>query len=219
MKFVKFYLTRHGATAYNAESGSPDLIRAWLDIPLDALGRKQAAKMAEQLADSGIKRIYCSDLVRAKETAAALEKTTDAPVKAIKGLRPWDLGKFTGQSYEKIRQQVTSYAKNKPDQAVPDGESFNTFLRRAFGGIHECLADAGDEDTAIVTHHRVERLFKSWVDAGEPPHRELDWATFLKKGEPTGKWEILKCNLTNLEKAAKHKGDHWEDQVKGEVTL
>ena len=176
--------------------------------------------MADQLADSGIKRIFCSDLVRAKQTAHALAETTKAPVKAVEGLRPWDLGKFTGQSYQTIRDQVTSYAKNKPDQKVPGGESFDTFAHRAFRGIHDCLKDAKDEDTALVSHHRLERLFKSWVDAGEPPAPELEWATFLKKGEPTGKWEILTCNLTNLAKAASAAGEEWEGKkAKGEVVL
>jgi hypothetical protein len=49
----------------------------------------------------------------------------------------------------------------------------------------------------------------SWAEAGEPPRRELEWATFLKKGEPTGKWEVLKCNLA---KAAKDGAARWEDK-------
>ena len=218
-KSVKFYLIRHGATDFNAVGGSPDLIRGWIDIPLNKIGKDQAAKMAEMLADSKIKRIFCSDLIRAKQTAEALGKTTGAPITPTKGLRPWDLGRFTGQSYETIREQVTSYAKNKPDQKVPGGESFNTFLHRAFGGIHTCLEDAEDEDTALVSHHRDERLFKAWVNAGELPRAEFDWATFLKRGEPTGKWELLECNLTNLAKAATARGKRWEDEVKGEVVL
>jgi len=54
------------------------------------------------------------------------------------------------------------------------------------------------------------------AEAGEPPRRELEWATFLKKGEPTGKWEVLKCNLA---KAAKDGAARWEDKMKGEVVL
>jgi hypothetical protein len=57
------------------------------------------------------------------------------------------------------------------------------------------------------------------AEAGEPPRRELDWATFLKKGEPTGKWEVLKCNLASLAKAAKDGAARWEDKMKGEVVL
>lgn len=218
-KTVKFYLIRHGATDFNAVNGSPDLIRGWVDIPLNKIGKDQAAKTADHLADSKIKRIFCSDLIRAKQTADALSETTDAPVKITKGLRPWDLGRFTGKSYEAIREQVTSYAKHKPDQSVPGGESFDSFLHRAFGGIHTCLEDAENEDTALVTHHRLERLFKAWVDVGEPPKAEFDWATFLKRGEPTGKWELLTCNLDNLAKAATAKGERWKDGTRGEVVL
>ena len=57
----------------------------------------------------------------------------------------------------------------------------------------------------------------SWAEAGEPPRRELEWATFLKKGEPTGKWEVLKCNLARA-KAARDGAARWEDTTNGEVS-
>jgi len=38
----------------------------------------------------------------------------------------------------------------------------------------------------------------------------------MKKGEPTGKWEVLKCNLA---KAAKDGAARWGDKMKGEVVL
>jgi hypothetical protein len=53
----------------------------------------------------------------------------------------------------------------------------------------------------------------SWAD------RELEWATFLKKGEPTGKWEVLKCNLPSLAKAAKDGPAAGRTRRKGEVVL
>jgi len=56
----------------------------------------------------------------------------------------------------------------------------------------------------------------SWAEAGEPPRRELEWATFLKKGEPTGKWEVLKCNLA---KAAKDGGGAVGGQDEGRGRL
>lgn len=219
-KRVEFYLNRHGATQFNSVGGSPDLIRGWIDIPLTREGKKQAIKTADLLADSGIKRIFCSDLLRARQTAAELGETTGAPVKPTPGLRPWDLGKFTGQSFDHIRDQLTSYAKNKPEQRVPGGESFNTFLHRALGCAHRCLEDAKDGDTALVSHHRFERAFKAWLNAGERSDASLDWATFLKKGEKTGHYELLSVDLDRLAKAAEAHGEHWEHaDAKGEVAL
>ena len=34
-----------------------------------------------------------------------------------------------------------------------------------------------------------------------------------------GKWEVLKCNLASLAKAAKDGAARWEDKMKGEVVL
>lgn len=216
----KFWLERHGATEFNGIAGSPDLIRGWIDLPLNKEGRDEAAKVAERMAGK-VEMIYCSDLLRARQTAEALKKTNPgAKIIPTKGLRPWDLGSFTGKNFQEIRDRVTSFAKNKPDQPVPNGESFNSFRKRAFRGIHDCLSDDTDVPAVLVTHHRVERLIKAWIDAGEPGSDMLDWATFLKKGEPTGKVELLSIDLDTLAKAAKARGEKWEDRsAKGDVAL
>ena len=220
LKRVKFYLIRHGATEFNGVAGSPDLVRGWIDIPLSKVGKDEAAKTADHLADSGIKRLVCSDLLRTRQTAEAIAKTTRASIDATPGLRPWDLGKFTGQNFAHFADQMTSYAKNKPEQKVPGGESFNSFFHRAMNGILDALEGAEDGEVALVTHHRVERLYKAWVEAGEPPQPDLEWATFLKKGEKTGRAELLEANLPHLEKAARSKHERWEGLTsRGEMAL
>ena len=52
---------RHGETAWNAETR----MQGQLDVPLNAVGRWQAERVAEALADEAFDRIYASDLSRA----------------------------------------------------------------------------------------------------------------------------------------------------------
>lgn len=196
----EFKLIRHGATAMNAEGGSGiDRVRGHLDVPLNREGRREAKALAAKLADSGIKKIACSDLSRACATAEAIAETTGAKVFRDGDLRPWDLGKFTGQESIKVSPQIMLYAKDKPDQKIPQGESFDTFRKRAFGGLLEALEKGAD---AVVTHHRVERLIKAWIAQGERPDGEICFRTFGKKGEHPAHAEDISLDVGALKKAA-----------------
>lgn len=59
---------RHGQTDWNA-SGR---LQGRLDVPLNALGRAQAARLAHALRDQGLQLVVASDLGRAWQTGRAL---------------------------------------------------------------------------------------------------------------------------------------------------
>ena len=59
------YLARHGQTAYNLEGR----FQGQLPVPLDETGRAQAGELAERAAAHGFAALWCSTLLRARETA------------------------------------------------------------------------------------------------------------------------------------------------------
>jgi broad specificity phosphatase PhoE len=59
-------LARHGQTDFNAP---PVRIQGTLDPPLNETGLAQARELAEQVAGEGIKKLYVSDMLRARQTA------------------------------------------------------------------------------------------------------------------------------------------------------
>ena len=181
---------RHGATALNERADSPDMIRGWQDVPLDAHGKQEAKQIAQQLKDSGIEVIYSSDLQRASVTANEISKATGAPVVLSMELRPWNLGELTGKHTKEVLPKVAEYANN-PDRCVPEGESFNDFKKRAFHGIFEAMRQTPDQALAIVTHHRVERLLNAWENKGQPADLSLDLKEFLQKGEKPGSAQVF----------------------------
>ncbi len=183
----KLYIIRHGSTDMNQEGNtSADRIRGWQDIPLNDEGRQDAEKAGQKLAQMEPPTImHHSDLDRASETAGIISKHIDIPTTASRNLRPWDLGELTGTATKEAIPQIEDYVKNKPDQAVPKGESFNEFKDRAFKGIHAAL-DSGDSPVAIVTHHRLERLLEAWNAKGQPADHSIDLETFIQKGDPPG---------------------------------
>ena len=134
-------LIRHGCTSMNGEDGSSneDQIRGWKDVPLSAQGKNEVNVAANSLAGSGLEHVYYSDLKRGKQTADPIIKTTGAEGYELHDLRPWDVGELTGQAHSVVHDKLEDYARNKPDEPVPGGESFNTFKERAFKGVKQAI--------------------------------------------------------------------------------
>jgi len=86
--------------------------------------------------------------------------------------------------------KIAEYVKT-PDKPIPKGESFNSFRNRAFTGLRAILLKHPGKKVGIVTHHRLERLFKAWQAKGEPANYDIDTKLFSEKGEDTGHAEKL----------------------------
>src|SRR6266536_1691385 len=69
---TRILLARHGETDWNHE----ERWQGHSDRPLNATGHRQAQALARRLAVEGLAALYTSDLVRARETAAAVERVT-----------------------------------------------------------------------------------------------------------------------------------------------
>ena len=67
---MKIFVVRHGATELNKKG----LVNGWIDEPLCAEGVQQAQALRNELPD-GIKAIYSSTLLRAKQTRVTMAKS------------------------------------------------------------------------------------------------------------------------------------------------
>lgn len=202
------FLVRHGATDLNATSAdSVDKIRGWADIPLNDEGRQDATKAAESLKDKGITAIVSSDLDRAKETAHIIGSQIGVEPILTRNLRPWDLGDFTGKNTKDVLPELKEYSTTKADVPVPGGESFNDFKARTFRGVYEALASHPDDNVAVVTHHRVERLLSAWDQQGQPETGEHADSVFTQKGEPPGGHVKFDLDTKALQQSMTHLGE------------
>src|SRR5438034_6232001 len=153
-------VVRHGETALNKP---PERIRGWHDMPLHGKGKQEAAQVAREIS-KGIKkpgRIFTSDLIRATKTANIIRGRwgLGVEVKATKGLRPWDVGKYTGQPIKDIFPELSRYIKERGTK-IPGGESFNDFVGRAIDEWCEIMAYAEQASAPViaVTHTRNVRV-------------------------------------------------------------
>ena len=197
--YREIYIIRHGATAYNQESGGGvDRIRGWKNVPLSDKGREQIKQLAKDLKDSGIDYIVSSDLDRARETGEAIKATTGADLILTRKFRPWDLGEYTGQESMAVHPVMAKFAYEQPFRPVPGGESFDSFKARVFSGLREFCGQYRDKTLAIVSHHRVERMINAWIARGSPPEEAIDMNVMFKKGEQTAHAAKVRFDLERL---------------------
>lgn len=150
----KLILVRHGHTPLNSH-GKEERLRAWLDIPLDTEGMREALETAQTLAGLTITAIYSSDLRRARQTAETIRASTNATLFTTHELRPWNLGIFGGQLLREIIPFLNLLNEN-PDLPAPNGESFRQFYARYSRRLFELLeiTEESSGDIIAVTHVR-----------------------------------------------------------------
>jgi len=143
---VKLVLWRHGQTTYNAERR----FQGQRDVPLDELGRQQAAAAAPYLAAMRPAAIFSSDLSRASQTAEVLAGLTGLSVQLDKDLRERSGGSWEGLvEAEIIARYPQAYAAREPD----DGEPVLAVADRAAAALARIADSLADGSLAVVVGH------------------------------------------------------------------
>ena len=110
----RLVLVRHGQTAWNAAGRA----QGHTDISLDDTGRRQSEEMATVVADLHPALLVSSDLARARETAAFLEKATGLTAEEDQRLREYDVGIRTGLTHEEFATKIREWIEK--GAAVPE---------------------------------------------------------------------------------------------------
>lgn len=158
MRYLNLF--RHGSTKLNNHTWNGDRIRWRKDIPLSDEGIQEVTKWAKDVP-SWLIGIITSDLIRTVQTSKILRQALWIPILSKEiGLRPRHLGIFEWQESSKVFEKLSYYIEH-PDEMVPEGESFNDFLIRAVNCMNKILKKYPKANVLIVTHHRLERLFRA----------------------------------------------------------
>ncbi|MGU3493257.1 histidine phosphatase family protein [Xanthobacteraceae bacterium A53D] len=155
----RIYLVRHGETDWNVAGR----LQGSRDIPLNNLGRSQAARVGRllvQLADNVSALTYVSSpLGRAQETMRILRTTLELPMSSF-GLDPQlaeiSFGQWEGATWPELRRRDAEAVKQReldPWSFVPpDGESYAMLAVRAGAALDRIKGNA-----VVVTHGGVIR--------------------------------------------------------------
>ncbi|MFB9775657.1 histidine phosphatase family protein [Brevibacterium otitidis] len=152
------YFVRHGETDFNREGR----FQGHADIPLNALGREQAAAVAAELAGHDIRMVVSSDLSRARETADAIAGRLGVEVQENPLLRELSVGEWESKTRDEIREiwpELLAAWLGGQDMRPPGGESRSESANRVVQAIRALVAEIGDFDgaIAIVAHGAVLR--------------------------------------------------------------
>ena len=152
---TRLLLIRHGETDWNAAQR----IQGHTDIPLNATGQRQAARMAQALAHEELAAVYSSDLLRAAATAAPLAQAAGLPVVHERALRERHFGAFEGASFLEIEQRwpddARRWRQRDPAFAPGGGESLLQFYDRVVAATLRLAAGHPGQAIALVAHGGV----------------------------------------------------------------
>ena len=146
---------RHGETDWNVAGR----VQGQLDVPLNDNGRWQVHRLALAVAEEDISAIYSSDLLRALETAQAVERGCGDPITTDIGLRERGFGIFEGLSYDEIGrrwpEQSERWRKRDPDFGPEGGETLRQFYERSIAAVTRAAAMHPGQTIAVVSHGGV----------------------------------------------------------------
>jgi probable phosphoglycerate mutase len=165
---TQFTFIRHGETDWNRQHR----FQGQIDVPLNATGHEQAARLARRLApDAAADVLLSSDLERARQTAEPLARAWGLPVRDEPGLREQAFGVLEGLDFPTIQREhpqlLAQWARHRADFALPGGESQGAFHARVSAAVQAlCLRYAGLH-VVVVTHGGV--LDMLWRSAHQQP--------------------------------------------------
>jgi 2,3-bisphosphoglycerate-dependent phosphoglycerate mutase len=113
-------LVRHGETDGNAAR-----ILQRPDVPLNDRGMRQAERLAERLSAHGFVSILCSDLLRARMTAAPIAARSGIAIEESPLLQERNFGDLRGMPYSALAEDPFG-----PDVVPPNGEDWPAFHAR-----------------------------------------------------------------------------------------
>ena len=156
-------LIRHGATPPNEQR--PYILQGCgINPSLSESGRKQAHALSEFLSRmSDVQHVYCSPMIRARETALAISERFGLIPQEIAEIHECDVGQWEGKSWDIIMQEFPEAYREFMDDPSQNryagGESYRDVLDRSEPAIQSVLERHPGETVAVVAHNVVNRVY------------------------------------------------------------
>jgi broad specificity phosphatase PhoE len=149
----RLLLLRHGRTAWNSTGRA----QGQADVALDDAGHEQAAAVAPRLAALRPAALWSSDLTRARETCAYLERATGLSAKLDERLREFDVGARQGMTGDQFQaafpEAYAAWQAGEDVARVPGSEVPTEVAQRMAPALRESLGSLAAGETGIVVTH------------------------------------------------------------------
>ncbi len=164
---TQLILIRHGETDWNRALR----FQGHTDVPLNDLGQEQARRLGNKLMGVRSQFLYCSDLLRAKQTAIPVQAALSLEPIYESQLREQFFGAVESMSVSEIKAKYPAewneWIKFDADYAMPDGETTRQFYDRIVAAMSAIVARHTDDTVAVVTHGGVlDMVYRSAMSLG-----------------------------------------------------
>ncbi len=158
-------LLRHGKTGYSGRYvGS-------LDVPLSEEGKAQIASLGSFFSDTSGKTVFCSPMLRCRQSFQILFKDKDCSLEVDEDLREIDFGRWEGQSFQEIAGAdpllVERWGSWSEDFCFPEGERIGDFIER-IRRVGAAIKKSAHDELVIVAHGGVIRALLCYFLRLEP---------------------------------------------------
>jgi broad specificity phosphatase PhoE len=214
---VVFYLTRHGKTMLN----TTDRVQGWSDSPLTPPGIEVAEYAGKGLTGINFKKVYSSDLSRARQTAQvmlAAKGDTNMEIITNSAFREVCCGSYEGATNDKMWGEIAIYLHMQRKDIYPKRDNviagFSAMkaldtigmaedyydvgkrVIKALTEIAEETANEGGGNVLVVAHGTMLNMLLAHLDTTmDFPH--MANACINKVEYKDGKFTILSVNDTS----------------------
>jgi broad specificity phosphatase PhoE len=171
------------------------------DPPLSVQGRAELVELNRRLSEESFEFVFCSDLLRARETSESIAAARSLIVRQRRDLRELAFGEWEGLDWGEIETRDPAYAKRwletYPCLAAPGGEAFATFQRRIEHAMNAIADDSLNGSAVVVTHAGVIRTFLQNIapsQCGSLNRQVLTYGSCWEIWRQGGDWTFASAN-------------------------
>ena len=155
---MKLYVVRHGETEWNILKK----MQGSADIPLNEHGKEQAQQTKSNLENIRFDIIFCSPLIRAKQTAEIINIDRDLDIMFDDRLRERNYGEFEGMGKSSFDyNSFWSYNKNLK---YTKAENVQDFFKRIYNFLDEIKMNYSNKNILVVCHAGVTKAIECYAN-------------------------------------------------------
>lgn len=155
---MNLYVIRHGQTEWNVLKK----MQGSVDIPLNEKGLEQARIAKENLHGIEIDMIFCSPLIRARQTADIINTDRKLNIIIDDRLKERNYGEFEGINKQEFDYNAFwAYSK---DLKYEKAESVSNFFKRIYDFLDEIKSMYSNKNILIVAHAGVLKAIECYVN-------------------------------------------------------
>ena len=151
-----------------------------IDIPLSENGKLQAEKLAKKLQNEKFDKIYCSDLIRTRQTLEAFKYEVE-PIYTDK-LREKSWGRHEGKSFDEIQKEGIKYENFEQWISNLDGEDIKTYTQKVKEYFYTTILKQKSLNILVITHSGFIKTLLSIVENSQLEETfkvQLPYASFI----------------------------------------